>query len=114
MKLKLEETMCTNGRTCPNVNRSDRGTVVVQGYVVDPAAAAALGLEAGETVVEIPVGLLREGVVAEETRLLPTGQETVLVVGKRVTDPEALAELQLPDGEDAVEVAAAKEVSHAR
>jgi hypothetical protein len=52
----------STGGSCPNLYKTDRGTYVVQGYVVDdPDALAALharGLPAGETAVEIPAALL--------------------------------------------------------
>lgn len=35
---------------------------------------------------------------------LPAGEASLVVQGKRVTDPEALAELELPPDETAVEV----------
>lgn len=108
MKLTLvDEAKCPNGRTCPNINTSDRGTVVVQGYIVQPEGCPVGDLGKDETVVEIPVDLLPSGMVSADTRLFRTAHGTMLVVGRRVTDAEALAELQLPAGEDAVEVAAA-------
>src|SRR5687768_15080988 len=48
---------CTSG-TCPTVYRSDRGTLIVQGYIVDPEAAG-VSLPEGEKLVEIPIDLLR-------------------------------------------------------
>jgi hypothetical protein len=56
----IADNGCTGG-TCPTAYLTDRGTAVVQGYVVDdPEALAALGLPAGETAVEVPVELLVE------------------------------------------------------
>jgi hypothetical protein len=108
MKLTLvDEAKCPNGRTCPNINTSDRGTVVIQGYIVQPASCPVGDLRESETVVEIPVELLPPGLVSPDTRLYRTAHGTLLVVGRRVTDDEALDELQVPAGEDAVEVAAA-------
>lgn len=47
--------------TCPTLHRTDRGTYLVQGYVVtDPEALAELNIPDGETVVEVPVELLPE------------------------------------------------------
>lgn len=43
--------------SCPTVYRTNRGTLVVQGYTV-PAAEAGIDLPAGEALVEIPVSLL--------------------------------------------------------
>ncbi|GLY95972.1 hypothetical protein [Actinoplanes sp. NBRC 103695] len=47
---------CTSG-TCPTVYRTDRGTLVVQGYSID-AADAGVEIPEGERLVEIPVDLL--------------------------------------------------------
>lgn len=59
MKLTLVAGACNDGKTCPAVYRTDRGTRVVRGYVVDdPEALAALDLPPGETAVEVPVELL--------------------------------------------------------
>ncbi|EME64062.1 hypothetical protein [Amycolatopsis decaplanina] len=107
MKITLVAAACNNGRTCPNINTSDRDTVVVQGYLADRDSVPGLVLSASDAVVEIPIGLLPDGLVAADTRMYPTGRGTLLVVGPRVVDAEALAELQLPEGEDAVEVSAA-------
>lgn len=52
---------CGNGETCPRAGRTSRGTKLVQGYpVTDPAELAALGVPAGEMVVEVPATLLPE------------------------------------------------------
>ena len=55
-KLTLVTTLCGNG-SCPTVFRTDRGTLVVQGYTVT-AAEADLQLPEGEQLVEIPIELL--------------------------------------------------------
>ncbi|NKE57871.1 hypothetical protein FXN61_13930 [Lentzea sp. PSKA42] len=94
MKLTFLRGECGNERTCPNLNVTDRGTLVVQGYVVT------------DSVVEIPLTLVPEVVSHEhpEAHLKLTGHSTVLVRGLPVTDPEALRILNLPHGEGAVEV----------
>jgi hypothetical protein len=52
---------CQDGRTCPAVDASDRGTIVVTGTLVtDPALLAQLAIGPGEAAVEIPAGLLPE------------------------------------------------------
>jgi hypothetical protein len=44
----------------PRVYKTDRGTLVIQGYIVDdPQALAAVATPAHETLVEIPYSLLR-------------------------------------------------------
>lgn len=61
MKLHVIADNGCSGGTCPTAYLTDRGTAVVQGYLVnDPDALAQLGLPAGETAVEVPVGLLVE------------------------------------------------------
>ena len=61
MKLTLLGDNCANGRTCPRIYATDRGTLIVQGYnVLDSEALEQLGLPAGESAVEIPVSLLKE------------------------------------------------------
>jgi hypothetical protein len=56
LTLTLVTTAC-GSTTCPSVYRSDRGTLVIQGYAVD-ATNAGVELPAGELLVEIPVELL--------------------------------------------------------
>jgi len=52
---------CSDGKTGPAVHRTDRGTVVIQGWAVtDPEALRALSLPAGELAVEVPAELLAE------------------------------------------------------
>lgn len=55
-KLTLVTTLCGGG-SCPTVYRTDRGTLVVQGYTVT-ADDANINLPAGEQLVEIPAELL--------------------------------------------------------
>jgi hypothetical protein len=56
LSLHAISSLCTTG-SCPTIYRSDRGTVVVQGYVVT-ADRAGMVLPDGEQLVEIPVELL--------------------------------------------------------
>lgn len=52
---------CSDGKTCPALHRTDRGTVVVQGWAVtDPEALRQLSLPPGEQAVEIPAELVAE------------------------------------------------------
>jgi hypothetical protein len=59
MKLRLiADTGCSGG-TCPTAYLTDRGTAVVQGYVIsDGEVLGQIHLPANETAVEIPVSLL--------------------------------------------------------
>lgn len=61
MQLTRVRGDCNDGKTCPTVFATDRGTVVVQGSIVtDAAALAELALPSGETAVEVPSWLLPE------------------------------------------------------
>ena len=52
---------CSDGKTCRALHRTDRGTVVIQGWAVtDPEALRQLHLPAGEQAVEIPAELVAE------------------------------------------------------
>src|SRR5580658_8687009 len=52
---------CSDGKTCPAVHQTDRGTVVIQGWAVtDAEALRQLGLPDGEVAVEIPAELVAE------------------------------------------------------
>lgn len=105
MRLTLLRSSCQNGRTCPNINATDRNTLVVQGYTTSPSNS-----EANTATVAVPHTLVSALDMSSPAFFRLDGG-TVLVTGERVTDREALAKLALPAGEDAVEVQiAAKEV----
>lgn len=112
MRLIFLRATCSSGRTCPNINASDRGTYVVQGYPMTCPALGGQVLGPGESVVEIPSSLLPELAVRR------TDRGTLLVRGRLVVDKETLRELNLPAAEAAVEVAISAlpelEVAHAR
>jgi hypothetical protein len=102
MKLVFLRGQCDNGRTCPNINLAgDREACVVQGYAV----AAEQHVSPGEAVVELPLSLL-SGLAGTsfDDRLVLAGADLVRVRGTQVTDPDMLAELNLPAGENAVEI----------
>jgi hypothetical protein len=50
---------CKNGN-CPTVYRTDRGTLVVQGFTVPTDDAEGVTLPAGESLVEIPLEALQD------------------------------------------------------
>ena len=56
MKLTQISGGCVDG-TCPTIYRSDRGTIVVQGYAVTDAG---MDVPEGEALVEIPAELLAQ------------------------------------------------------
>lgn len=55
-EMTLVTKLCGGG-SCPTVYRTDRNTLVVQGYIVTPESAG-LSLPTGEQLVEIPMELL--------------------------------------------------------
>ena len=58
---------CPDGKTCPAVFRTDRGTLAIVGSrITDPDVLAELRLPAHESVVEIPLSLLPEVVTDAE------------------------------------------------
>jgi len=61
-KLTLVTSLCGNG-SCPTVYKTDRGTVVVQGYTVTPQTAG-IDVPQGEQLVEIPADLLAAAIQA--------------------------------------------------
>lgn len=54
--LEVLATSCSTG-TCPTIFRTDRGTIMIQGYAVD-AGRAGVTLAGDELLVEIPAELL--------------------------------------------------------
>lgn len=102
MRLILLRSTCEVGRACPNINATDRGTYIVQGYPATDHAA----LAPGESVVEVPSSLLPElvGRDAAHDAVRHTSSETFLIRGRTVVDAEALRDLNLPEGEAAIEI----------
>jgi hypothetical protein len=104
--LKRIRGTCDDGKTCPALHLTDRGTVVVQGWALtDSEVLAQLGLPDGADAVEVPAGLVAEA-LGTWSALRPTGRGTVIVPGSGVTDPGMLRQLRLPATERAVEVPA--------
>jgi hypothetical protein len=125
----LRDTSPT-GRTCPTLYSTDRGTFLVQGKKIgDACIPASPGLRDDEDVVEVPARLLEEiaggvtfpasgglGLTLALIRAVPRGMHSpsvcttsrgsFIVRGVRVTDPEALAAMDIPDDETAIEVPA--------
>lgn len=61
LSLKAVALSCAHG-SCPTVYETNRGTVMVQGYIVTSGDLRAAGLDvpAGEQLVEIPLTLLAD------------------------------------------------------
>lgn len=98
----------------PTLYATDQGTYLVQGWkVTDSEILAKLDMPEGETVVEIYARLLahlaEDGLSGVVTSWIPPivhvkENGNLLIQGKRVTDPEALAQMNIPDHEDVVEI----------
>ncbi|MCM1967764.1 hypothetical protein [Streptomyces sp. G1] len=100
---------------CPTLYATDRDTYLVQGWkIFANDLLMQLDIREGETVVEVPTELFehltKDGLPAGEIRRLEdpivilTPEGTFVVQGQEVTDPEALAQMQIPDYETVVEV----------
>ncbi|WP_176611539.1 hypothetical protein [Actinomadura sp. WMMB 499] len=96
---------CDPKPTCPTLYLTDRGSFIVQGYIV--ATAPSRPLPEREAEVEVPVSMLWTSPSASAPNtpaVRLTGHGTAIVRGVLVDDAEALARLSLPEGETAVEV----------
>jgi hypothetical protein len=107
----------TTGGDSPTLYATNRGTYVIQGWVVtDPEILAKLDAPDRETCVEVCARLFTHlakdgpsGVVstwaAPIVHVLPSGN--YIVQGARVADAEVRAKMAMPVGEDCVEVSQA-------
>lgn len=57
MRLEVLRSESCGGGTCPTLYATDRGTFVVQGYILDGETLREMGLPEGEAAVEIPRSL---------------------------------------------------------
>jgi hypothetical protein len=92
----------TTGTQSPTLYATDRNTLVVQGWKV----------EGHHDRVEIPhplLGYLEKGTCLG-TLLQDSGHGTFTLRGEPVTDPEALAQMDIPDHELSVEVPVGQEI----
>ncbi|WP_028922558.1 hypothetical protein [Pseudonocardia acaciae] len=98
----------------PTLYATDHGSYVVQGWIVtDPQILAAVTVLDDETLVEVPAKLMehltKDGVDGAIVNLIPpivhvTDSGNYIIRGKKVTDHEALSQMEIPDHEDCVEV----------
>lgn len=98
----------------PTLFSTDRNTYVVQGWIVtEPAVLDEVAVEGHETIVEVPpklmVNLANDGLLGEVTNLVSPivyvlGSGNYIVKGDRVTDNEALRQMDIPSHETCVEV----------
>lgn len=98
----------------PTLYATDQDRYLIQGWrVTDPEILAKLDVSESETVVEIYARLMthlaKDGLSGVVTSRIPPivhvrENGNLVIQGKRVTDPGVLAEMNIPDHEDAVEV----------
>ncbi len=101
-------------RDSPTLYATGHCTYLVQGWkVTDPEILTKLDVPESETVVEVYARLMTHltkdglsGVVTSWTPPIVHIKENgnLIIQGKRVAGPEALAEMKIPDHEDVVEV----------
>lgn len=98
----------------PTLYATDGDSIVVQGWIVtDPHILAAIVVSDEETLVEVPPKLMahlaKTGIVGDVVNLVPpivhvAPNGNYIIRGKRVTDREALDQMNIPDHETCVEV----------
>ncbi|MFI1963090.1 hypothetical protein ACH429_02920 [Streptomyces pathocidini] len=100
---------------CPTLYVTDRDTYLIQGWkIFANDLLLQLNIPEGEAAVEVPTELFehleKDGLPSGEFRRLEdplmilTPGGTYVVQGRAVTDPEALAQMEIPDYETVVEV----------
>lgn len=104
----------TTGGQSPTLYATDRGSYVVQGWIVtDAGILAMLDLADDETLVEVYARLMthlaKDGLSGDVTNgvypIVHVRQNgTYVLRGKRVTDAQALAQMSIPDHETAIEI----------
>ncbi|MGW2864248.1 hypothetical protein [Streptomyces sp. NPDC001205] len=114
MKLRFLGKNSTPGDS-PTLYATDRDSYVVQGWkIFANDLLMQLNVPAGHVAVEVPIELfehltkdgLESGVIKQFSApiMLTTEQETCVVQGPEMRDPEALSQMRLPDYEDCLEV----------
>ncbi|WP_030545670.1 hypothetical protein [Streptomyces albus] len=114
MKLRFLGKNSTTG-DCPTLYATDRDTYLVQGWrIYANDLLMRLDVPEGQTAVEVPTELFEhlteDGLPTGEIRrvedpvMILTPGGTFVVQGREVTDPEALAQMEIPDYETVVEV----------
>ncbi len=98
----------------PTLFATDQDSYVVQGYIItDPEILARIAVSDEETIVEVPATLMthlaKDGLSGDVVNLIPpivhiTENGNYIIKGSRVTDPEALGQMTIPDHEICVEV----------
>ncbi len=98
----------------PTLFATDRDSYVVQGWIItDPEILVLIAMVDDETIVEVPAALMahlaKDGLSGDVANLVPpivhvAANGNYIIRGRRVTDPEALAQMTIPDHETCVEV----------
>lgn len=98
----------------PTLFATDRDSYVVQGWIVtDPEILAMIAVRDDETIVEVPAALMahlaKDGLSGDVVNLVPpivhiTENGNYIIKGLRVTDTEALGQMNIPDHETCVEL----------
>ncbi|HEY3894343.1 MAG TPA: hypothetical protein VGL88_03135 [Pseudonocardiaceae bacterium] len=98
----------------PTLYATDQNSYVVQGWIVtDAATLARLTIPDDETIVEVPAALLDhlalDGLAGTVTSVSPpivgvTPDGNYIIQGKRVTEAEALSQMNIPDHETCVQI----------
>jgi hypothetical protein len=101
-------------KNSPTLYATDQESYVIQGWIVtDAAILARLTIPDDETIVEVPAALLDhlklDGLDGEVADIVPpivavTPGGNFIIQGKRVTDAEALSQMNIPDHETCVHV----------
>jgi hypothetical protein len=101
-------------KNSPTLFATDCHSYVVQGWMVtDPEILAMIAVSDDETIVEVPAALmaplakdgLSDDVVSLESPIVHvTANGNYVIRGRRVTDPEVLGQMTIPDHETCVEV----------
>lgn len=98
----------------PTLYATDHDSYIVQGWIItEPDLLSGLSLTDEETIVEISPALLSflsadglsgeiDKIVQPVVHVLPNGN--LIIKGRRVSDPEALGQMNIPDHETCVEV----------
>ena len=102
------------GGDSPTLYVTEADTFIIQGWIVtDPEILAKLTLADDESVVEIPFNLFDHLVLAGLPTVVTswappivhvTDHDTCVIQGARVTDPETLVRMRIPEHESCVEV----------
>ncbi|MGH7882536.1 MAG: DUF6879 family protein [Candidatus Dormibacteraceae bacterium] len=101
---RIGRMACDDGRTCPQVLRTEDGDLFVQGYIPGPEAASSLDVPEGEAVVRVPRDVLLEAAWAESRRSLREEEfdELFQTFTRSVFRMETLQQYSVPQEEEAL------------